>query len=125
MVVCVIQLACTTHASSHLHRNLSHTLTHCKAQYTYIYSCVTGTRLRGVHHRVRPTLRVHWCTCNRNRPNDVTEGAPCVLGVKHAASGPTPACHTAGAGPGPRTDCEAESANALFQHNTCAQRDKS
>ena len=44
--------------------------------------------------------------CNRPYAYDVTEGRPRVLGVKrgsatcaiakHAASGPTPACHTAG-----------------------------
>ena len=54
--------ACTTHASSHLHRNLlhtPHTLTHCIST-VYIYSCVTGTRLRGVHHLVR-----HYRACTR------------------------------------------------------------
>ena len=68
------------------------------------------------------------------RRYDVTEGRPRALGVKrgtatcaitkHAASGPTPACHTAGLAR-LRTDWEAESTNALFQHNTCVQRDKS
>ena len=65
---------------------------------------------------------------------DVTEGRPRVLGVKrstatctiakHAASGLTPACHTAGLARA-RTLTERLSANALCQHNTCAQRDKS
>ena len=65
---------------------------------------------------------------------DVTEGRPCALGVKrgtatcaiakHAASGPTPACHTAGLAQA-RALTERLSANALCQHNTCAQRNKS
>ena len=65
---------------------------------------------------------------------DVTEGRPGALGVKrgtatcaiakHAASGPTPACHTAGLARA-RALTERLSANALCQHNTCAQRDKS
>ena len=65
---------------------------------------------------------------------DVTEGRPRVLGVKrgtatcaiakHAARGPTPACHTAGLARA-RALTERLSANALCQHNTCAQRDKS
>ena len=38
--------------------------------------------------------------------------------AKHAASGPTPVCHTARAGPGPRTDWERQRSS---QHNTCAQ----
>ena len=65
---------------------------------------------------------------------DVTEGRPRVLGVKrgtvtcaiamHAAKGPTPACHTAGLARA-RALTERLSANALCQHNTCAQREKS
>ena len=54
---------------------------------------------------------------NRPYAYDITEGRPRVLGVKrgtvtcaiakHAASGPTPACHAyRRAGPGPRTDWE-------------------
>ena len=80
--------------------------------------------------------------CNNNNKNydnrpyayDVIEGRPRVLGVKrgtatcaiakHAASGPTPACHTAGLARA-RALTERLSANALCQHNTCAQRDKS
>ena len=72
--------------------------------------------------------------CNRPYAYDVTEGHPCVLGVKrstatcaiakHAVSGPTPACHTAGLARA-RALTERLSANALCQHNTCAQRDKS
>ena len=65
---------------------------------------------------------------------DITEGRPRVLGVKrgtvtcaiakHAASGPTPACHTAGPARA-RALTERLRAPTLFQHNTCAQRDKS
>ena len=72
--------------------------------------------------------------CYRPYAYDVTEGRPRVLGVKrgtatcaiakHAASGPTPACHTAGLAGG-RALTQAESANALCHNNTCAQRDKS
>ena len=42
----------------------------------------------------------------------------------HAARGPTPACHTAGPARA-RALNERLSANALCQHNMCAQRDKS
>ena len=62
---------------------------------------------------------------------DVTERRPRALGVKrgtltcaiakHAASGPTPACHTAGPA---RVRAPTES-QRLFQHSTCAQHDKS
>ena len=72
--------------------------------------------------------------CNRHYAYDVTEGRPGALGVKrgtatcaiakHAASGPTPACHTAGLARA-RALTERLSANALCQHNTCAQRNKS
>ena len=70
----------------------------------------------------------------RNRPYayDVTEGRPAALGVKrgtatcaiakHAARGPTPACHIAGLARA-RALTERLSANALCQHNTCAQLD--
>ena len=70
--------------------------------------------------------------CNRPYAYDVTEGRPRVLGVKrgtatcaiamHAAKGPTPACHTAGLARA-RALTERLSANALCQHNTCAQHD--
>ena len=74
--------------------------------------------------------------CFEYRPYayDVTEGRPRALGVKrgtatcaiakHAARGPTPACHTAGLARA-RALTERLSANALCQHNTCAQHDKS
>ena len=78
-------------------------------------------------------MDINW-KWNRPYAYDVTEGRPRVLGVKrgtvtcaiakHAASGPTPACHT----PGParaRALTERLRAPTLFQHNTCAQRDKS
>ena len=65
---------------------------------------------------------------------DVRKGRPHVLGVKrgtatcaiakHAASGPTPAWHTAGPARA-RALTERLRAPTLFQHNTCAQRDKS
>ena len=71
---------------------------------------------------------------NRPYAYDVTEGRPGALGVKrgtatcaiakHAASGPTPACHTARLARA-RALTERLSANALCQHNTCAQRNKS
>ena len=71
---------------------------------------------------------------NRPYAYDVTEGRPAALGVKrgtatcaiakHAARGPTPACHTAGLARA-RALTERLSANALCQHNTCVQRDKS
>ena len=52
--------------------------------------------------------------------------ATCAI-AKHAASGPTPASHTAAAAglAWARALTERLSANALCQHNTCAQRDKS
>ena len=63
---------------------------------------------------------------------DVTEGRPAALGVKrgtamyaiakHAARGPTPACHTTGLTRA-RALTERLSANAFCQHNTCAQLD--
>ena len=69
---------------------------------------------------------------NRPYAYDVTEGHPRVLGVKrstvtcaigkHAASGPTPACHTAGPA---RALTERLRAPTVCQHNTCTQRDKS
>ena len=72
--------------------------------------------------------------CNRPYAYDVTEGRPRMLGVKrgtvtcaiakHAASGPNPACHTAGPARA-RALTERLRAPTLFQHNTCAQRDKS
>ena len=72
--------------------------------------------------------------CYRPYAYDITEGRPRVLGVKrgtvtcaiakHAASGPTPACHTAGPARA-RALTERMKAPTLFQHNTCAQRDKS
>ena len=77
-----------------------------------------------------------WDGRTRNRPYayDITEGRPVTLGVKrgtatcaiakHAARGPTPACHTAGLARA-RALTERLSANALCQHNMCAQRDKS
>ena len=77
---------------------------------------------------IKVLIRFH-----RYRPYayDVTEGRPAALGVKrgtatcaiakHAASGPTPACHTRRAGPGPRTDWEAERQCALpAQHMRAA-----
>ena len=73
-----------------------------------------------------------WVIINRPYAYDVTEEHPRVLGVKrgtatcaiakHAASGPTPACHTAGPAPGPRTDWEAESTNALPAQHVRAAR---
>ena len=73
-------------------------------------------------------------TDNRPYAYDITEGCPRVLWVKrgtatcaiakHEASGPTPACHTARLARA-RALTERLSANALCQHNTCAQRDKS
>ena len=65
------------------------------------------------------------------------KGAPACCGSNEALPrAPSPSMQPAGqpmhaipprAGPGPRTDCgaQAESANALCQHNTCAQHDKS
>ena len=74
---------------------------------------------------------IKYILCNRPYAYDVTEGRPRVLGVKrstatcaiakHAASGPTPACHTAGPARA-RALTERLSANA---QNTRAQRDKS
>ena len=49
--------------------------------------------------------------------------ATCAI-AKHAASGPTPACHTVGPARA-RALTERLRAPTLFQHNTCAQRDKS
>ena len=83
-----------------------------------------------IHHRnLSQQLSKQEIGFNRPYAYDVTEGRPRALGVKrgtatctiakHAASGPTPACHTAEPA-GPRTDWEAESTNALCQHNTCA-----
>ena len=70
---------------------------------------------------------------NRPYAYDVTEGRPRVLGVKrgtatcaiakHAASGPTPACHTAGPA---RAHALTERLRAPMRsasHNTCAQRE--
>ena len=63
------------------------------------------------------------------------KGAPACWGSNEALPrAPSPSKQPAGqnpcmpyrqAGPGPRTDWEAESANGLFKHNTYAQRDKS
>ena len=92
-------------------------------------------------HAFKACWSVEQCTYDGllgqdNRPYayDVTEGRPGALGVKrgtakcaiakHAARGPTPACHTAGLTRA-RALTERLSANALCQHNTCSQRDKS
>ena len=78
------------------------------------------------------SCRRQFLSTNRPYAYDVTEGRPAALGVKrgtatcaiakHAARGPTPACHTAGLARA-RALTERLSANALCQHNTCAQLD--
>ena len=80
------------------------------------------------------TLMALYISNNEPYAYDVTEGRPRVLGVKrgtvtcaiakHAASVPTPACYTAGPARA-RALTERLRAPTLFQHNTCAQRDKS